>query len=149
MKNLLFLTALLVSFNAMGQSDSEERPVRVCENMPKLAQCAGEDAVQADRCTQMTVMQLVADEITYPEDALAEGLEGTAYVSFIVEKDGSVNDVKIMRTPRGDSEAVHSLAAEAVRAVSTLPDFTPGTNEEGALVRVNFVTPVRYLLSQQ
>ena len=147
MKNLLFLTALLVSFNAMGQSDSEERPVRVCENMPKLAQCAGEDAVQADRCTQMTVMQLVADEITYPEDALAEGLEGTAYVSFIVEKDGSVNDVKLMRGP-GDSEAQLALSAEAVRAVRLLPDFTPGTDEKGKAIRVNFVTPVRFLLSK-
>ena len=146
MKNLLLFSALFISFNALGQS-TEERPVRVCENMPKLAQCAGEDSQSADHCTQMTVMQLVADEITYPAIAQSEGVEGTAYVSFIVEKDGSVNDVKLMRGP-GDSDAQLALSAEAVRAVSLLPDFTPGTDEKGRAQRVNFVTPVRFLLAK-
>ena len=146
MKNLLLFSALFISFNALGQS-TEERPVRVCENMPKLAQCAGEDSQSADHCTQMTVMQLVADEISYPTVAQSAGVEGTAYVSFIVEKDGSVNDVKLMRG-LGDSEAQLALSAEAVRAVRLLPDFTPGTDENGRIIRVNFVTPVRFLLSK-
>ena len=146
MKNLLLFSALFISFNALGQS-TEERAVRVCENMPKLAQCAGEDSQSADHCTQMTVMQLVADEITYPAIAQSAGVEGTAYVSFIVEKDGSVNDVKLMRGP-GDSDAQLALSAEAVRAVSLLPDFTPGTDEKGRAQRVNFVTPVRFLLAK-
>ena len=146
MKNLLLLLSLFISFNALGQS-TEERPVRVCENMPKLAQCADEATKSADYCTRMTVMQLVADEINYPTVAQSAGVEGTAYVSFIVEKDGSVNDVKLMRDP-GDSEAQLALSAEAVRAVRLLPDFTPGTDEEGKAIRVNFVTPVRFLLSK-
>ena len=136
-----------MSFSALGQTSTEERPVRVCENMPVLEQCADEDKVQADRCTQMTVMQIVGEEISYPQIAKDAGLEGTVYVSYIVEKDGAVGDVKLMRG-LGDSEAANALSAEAVRAVSNLPEFTPGTNEDGETLRVNFVTPVRYLLSK-
>jgi len=147
MKNILLLTALFVSFSALSQTSTEERPVRVCENMPILEQCANEDKVQADRCTQMTVMQLVGAEIAYPQVAQDAGLEGTVYVSFIVEKDGTVGDVKLMRGV-GESEAATALSTEAVRAVSALPAFNPGTNEDGEALRVNFVTPVRYLLSK-
>ena len=147
MKNIFLLTALFVSFTALGQTSNEERPVRVCENMPILEQCADEDKAQADRCTQMAVMQLVGEEISYPQVAKEAGLEGTVYVSFIVEKDGTVGDVKLMRG-LGDSEAAKALSSEAVRAVSYLPDFIPGTNEDGDALRVNFVSPVRYLLSK-
>lgn len=147
MKNLVLFTALLVSLNALGQSETEERPVRICDNMPKLANCADEDKVQADRCTQMTVMQLVADEISYPEEAKYQGIEGTVYVSFIVEKDGAVNDIKVLRGV-GDSPAALALSTEAMRAVATLPDFSPGLNDKGEAVRVNMVSPVRYLLAE-
>ena len=145
MKNLLLLSALFISFHALGQS-TEDRPVRVCENMLSLRNV--QMKIQNQQiCTQMTVMQLVADEINYPTVAQSAGVEGTAYVSFIVEKDGSVNEVKLMRGP-GDSEAQLALSAEAVRAVRLLPDFTPGTDEKGKAIRVNFVTPVRFLLSK-
>ena len=147
MKNLVLLTALLVSLNAIAQSETEERPVRVCETMPKLATCADEDKVQADKCTQMTVMQLVADEISYPKEAKSKGIEGTVYVSFIVEKNGAVNDVKVLRGV-GDSPAAIALSNEAIRAVATLPEFSSGLNDKGEAVRVNMVTPVRYLLSE-
>ena len=147
MKNLVLLTALLVSLNALGQSETEERPVRVCETMPKLATCADEDKVQADRCTQMTVMQLVTDEISYPKEAKSQGIEGTVYVSYIVEKDGTVNDIKVLRGV-GDSPAALTLSTEAMRAVATLPQFTPGINDKGEAVRVNMVSPVRYMIAE-
>ena len=148
MKNLILLTALIVSLPALGQSETEERPVRVYETMPKLATCTDMDKVQADRCTQMTVMQLVADEISYPKEAQSIGLQGTVYVSFIVEKDGAVNDIKVLRGV-GDSPAALALSTEAMRAVATLPEFTPGLNDKGEAVRVNMVSPVRYLLAEE
>ena len=147
MKNILLLTALFISFNALGQTDTSEQPVRICENMPLLEQCADEDKTQANRCTQLTVMEIVGEEINYPQIAKDAGVEGNVYVSFIVEKDGSIGEVKVMRG-LGESDAATALADEAVRAVSTLPDFSQGTNEDGEAVRVIFVTPVRYQLSK-
>ena len=65
--------------------------------MPKLEECSQENNIQADRCTQMTVISIVPDEIVYPEVAKEAGVEGTVYVSFIIEKDGSVNEVNALR----------------------------------------------------
>lgn len=145
MKNLLFLSAFLVSMTSFAQSDSD-RPVRVCDEMPRLEQCAELDAVEADRCTQMAIMQYVSENITYPAIAKDAGVEGTIYVSFIVEKDGSVGDTRLMRGI-GEGEAEQALSDEALRVVAELPAFSPG-KQEGEAVRVNFVAPVRYKLSK-
>jgi periplasmic protein TonB len=70
-------------------------------------------------------------------------------VLFIIEKDGSVTGVKVMRSIRVDdpslSDAVASLEEEALKAVSSLPDFRPGT-EGGDPVRVEYVVPVKFVL---
>ncbi len=147
MKNLLLLSALFVSFSKLGLAQSEEHPVRVCDNMPKLVECTQEDNDQADRCTQLTVISTVLDEVVYPKLAKEAGIEGTVYVSFIIEKDGSVNEVTALRGV-GDSPEALSLTDEAVRAVKLLPNFTPGLNEDGDAVRFNMVCPVRFLLSK-
>ena len=147
MKNLLLLSALFLSFSSLCIAQSEERPVRVCDNMPKLSECAQEENVQADRCTQMTIISTVLDEVVYPEVAKVAGIEGTVYVSFIIEKDGSVNEVTALRGV-GDSSEALTLTEEAVRSVKLLPDFTPGLNEDGDAVRVNMVCPVRFQLSK-
>ena len=147
MKNLLLFSALFVSFNTLGLSQSEERPVRVCDKMPKLVECDQEDNVQADRCTQMTIISTVLDEVKYPEVAKEAGIEGTIYVSFIIEKNGSVSGVKSLRGV-GDSQAALALTEEAVRAVKLLPNFIPGLNEDGDAVRVNMVCPVRFLITK-
>ena len=147
MKNLLLLSAIFVSFSTLSLAQSEERPVRVCDNMPKLSECAQEDNVQADRCTQMTIISNVLDEVVYPEVAKEAGIEGTVYVSFIVEKDGSVDEVTALRGV-GDSSEALTLTEEAVRSVKLLPVFTPGLNENGDAVRVNMVCPVRFQLSK-
>ena len=145
MKNLLFLSAFLFSMTASAQSDAD-RPVRVCDEMPRLEQCAELDAVEADRCTQMAIMQFVSENITYPQVAKDAGVEGTVYVSFIVETDGSVGDTRLMRGV-GEGEAQIALSDEALRVVAELPAFSPG-KQEGELVRVNFVAPVRYKLGK-
>ena len=97
--------------------------------MPKLAECAQEDNVQADRCTQMTVISTVLDEVVYPEVAKEAGIEGTVYVSFIIEKDGSVNEVTALRV--GDSPEALTLTEEAVRAVKLLPDLLQDLTKKG------------------
>jgi protein TonB len=145
MKNLLFLSTFLFSMSAFAQSDTD-RPVRVCDEMPTLEQCEDLEDVSADRCTQMAIMQFVSDNITYPEIAQDAGVEGTIYVSFIVEKDGSVGETRLMRG-LGEGEAAEALSAEALRVVALLPEFTPG-KQEGEIVRVNFVAPVKYKLSK-
>ena len=73
----------------------------------------------------------------YPKDADEQGWQGRVWVSFVVDVDGSVTDVRVERK-------VHpSLDKEAVRVVSSMPKWKPGT-QDGKPVRVRFSTNVTF-----
>ncbi|MEI8045968.1 MAG: energy transducer TonB [Bacteroidota bacterium] len=82
----------------------------------------------------------IADNIKYPEKALANIIQGTVYVSFIIEKDGSVTNVKVLRGIGGGCDE------ESVRIIKQMPKWTPGT-QNGKPRRVLFNMPIYYKLS--
>jgi TonB family protein len=84
-------------------------------------------------------MKYLADSIRYPEEAKEKKVGGIVYVSFVVEKDGSISNIKIIRSPDA------SLNNEAVRVISTMPKWIPG-KEKGKTVRVYYTLPVRFSL---
>ena len=132
----------------MAQSDSDAT-VRRCEVMPAFGECVNSETADIYRCSSIAIMEHIGGLINYPADALEAEVSGTVYVMFIIEKDGSLNNVQVMRSIRVDddslSDAVASLEAEALKAVSSLPDFRPGT--EGVdPVRVEYVVPVKFVL---
>lgn len=81
----------------------------------------------------------LANNIVYPQDAKNNNVQGTVYVSFIVEKDGSVSTVKVLRG------ANSSLDNESVRVVSAMPKWTPGM-QDGLPVRVAYLVPIHFML---
>ncbi len=83
--------------------------------------------------------KLLAMNIIYPAKALQYGIQGTVYVSFIVEKDGSVSNVKVLRGIGGGCDE------ESVRVVKLMPKWIPGT-QAGKPVRVLFNMPIYYRL---
>ena len=85
------------------------------------------------------MMKWLGNNIVYPPVAAEEGVSGKVTVQFIVEKDGSVSNVKVVR---GKHPA---LDAEAVRVVKKMPRWTPGRNN-GAPVRVTYMLPVTFKL---
>ena len=132
----------------MAQSDSDAT-VRRCEVMPAFGECVNSETADIYRCSSIAIMEHIGGLVNYPADALEAEISGTVYVMFIIEKDGSLNNVQVMRSIRVDddtlSEAVASLEAEALKVVSSLPDFRPGT-EGGDPVRVEYVVPVKFVL---
>ncbi|HIG74225.1 MAG TPA: energy transducer TonB, partial [Bacteroidetes bacterium] len=76
--------------------------------------------------------------VTYPEAARRIGQEGTVYVGFVVERDGSITDVAVLRSP---GALLSEAAVEAVRASR----FEPGI-QQGRAVRVRYTVPVRFVL---
>ena len=85
------------------------------------------------------MMKWLSNNIQYPPAAAEEGVSGKVTVEFIIEKDGSVSNVKVVR---GKHPA---LDAEAVRVVKKMPKWTPGRNN-GAPVRVTYMLPVSFRL---
>lgn len=80
------------------------------------------------------------DNIIYPAAASEEGVQGKVTVQFIVEKDGSISHVKVVR---GKHPA---LDAEAARVIRKMPRWTPGRNN-GQPVRVTYHLPVQFRLA--
>ncbi len=83
----------------------------------------------------------MVENTTYPEEPLKKQIEGVVYVSFVVEKDGSISDVKVLR---GIGEACDK---EAVRVVQNMPRWEPGRHR-GKPVRVRFTMPIRFAISE-
>ena len=148
MKYLLALSTVFFSFISIAQSDADAT-VRRCEVMPAFGDCVNAATADIYRCSSIALMEHIGGLVNYPADALEAEVSGTVYVLFIIEKDGSVTGVRVMRSIRVDdatlSEAVASLEEEALKAVSSLPDFRPGT-EGGDPVRVEYVVPVKFTI---
>jgi len=87
------------------------------------------------------MMPFVSKHFKYPLVDLENKIEGTVYVSFIVELDGSLTDVKVMR---GISK---TLDAEAVRVIKSMPNWTPGEQVKGKPVRSRYILPIKARLS--
>ena len=86
------------------------------------------------------LMKYIQNNVKYPPIAKEYNITGKVYVSFIVDKSGSVTDVKIVRG------VDKSLDAEAVRVVKSLPKYKPG-KQRGKAVRVMFTIPINFTLN--
>lgn len=85
------------------------------------------------------LLRYIAKKIEYPEKAKRNGMQGRVYVSFIINKQGLVRDVKVVRSV--DS----SLDKEAIRVISNMPQWEPG-KQRGKAVNVCFTVPINFKL---
>lgn len=108
--------------------EEEEIPFAIVEEKPKFR---GGD--------QNDFTKWVFSQIVYPEIAKENGVQGRVMLTFTVNTDGSVSDVKVLRSV--DS----SLDKEAVRVVSNSPKWTPGKQRDKP-VKVKFTFPVIFQL---
>ena len=108
--------------------DGDDKVYQVCENAPAFP--GGTHAMY----------KYLADNIKYPDEAKAAGKQGRVMVQFVVRKDGSISDVSVAK-----SAGNASLDKEAVRAVSSMPKWNPGT-QGGKPVNVQYTIPVQFKL---
>jgi periplasmic protein TonB len=79
------------------------------------------------------------DNTKYPEEAKELGIQGRVFVTFVVETDGTITDIKVVRGIGGGCDE------EAVRVVKSMPKWTPG-KQRGVPVRVQFNLPIKFTL---
>ena len=84
-------------------------------------------------------MKYLSDNVKYPVVAQENGVQGRVVVSFVVEKDGHITDVKVVRS------VDPSLDKEAARVVRSMPSWIPG-KQNGSAVRVKYNVPVSFRL---
>ena len=106
----------------------EPQPVyTVVEDMPRFP--GGEESM----------FRYLAGNIKYPVAAKETGIQGTVHLTFVVETDGSISNVSVLRGIGGGCDE------EAMRVVRSMPNWTPG-NQQGRPVRVQFNLPVKFVL---
>ncbi len=109
------------------------------EEMPRFGDCEESGRGKLDDCSTQRLLAFLAEEIEYPTIARESNIEGRVIAEFVVEKDGTVRQVKILRDIGG------GCGQETVRVLKKMPKWTPG-RQQGKPVRVRYVVPVRYLL---
>lgn len=79
--------------------------------------------------------------LRYPEQALKDGVEGRVIIKFVVNEDGSISDISIVRGISKECDA------EAARVIKSMPHWKPGM-QNGKAVRVFFTIPIIFRLSK-
>ncbi len=112
-------------------SDTTEQKIyTVCEKSPEYP--GGTEAL----------LKYLRKNTKYPEEALKNGKEGRAYIEFVVNTDGSISNIKVVKSS-GDE----SLDKEAMRVIASMPQWTPGTQGSDK-VRVKFTLPVAFFMEK-
>ena len=88
---------------------------------------------------EQAMLDYVSKNIVYPQEAMEKGIAGRVFVSFVVEKDGSVNEVKVVRGIGGGCDE------ESVRVIKAMPKWKPG-KMKGEPVRVSYMMPITFKL---
>ncbi|MCD4790789.1 MAG: M56 family metallopeptidase [Bacteroidales bacterium] len=102
----------------------------VVEQMPRFP--GGDDAR----------IKFLNENLKYPDEARKQGISGRVFISFVVENDGEITNIKLLRGIGGGCDE------EAMRVVSIMPTWEPGL-EKGKPVRVQFNMPFKFLLDEK
>ena len=116
-----------ISFKTQQSAEVKEKVFEYLDNMPEFP--GGGKAM----------MEWLGQNIQYPKEAVDGNIEGRVIVTFIIEKDGSVSNAKVIR---GIDE---SLDNEALRVVNAMPNWKPGM-QDGQPVRARFNIPISFKL---
>ena len=100
---------------------------QVCEEMPEFPGGMQE------------CMKWLGKNIKYPTESIEKGVQGRVIIQFVVEKDGSITDAKVVRG------VDPLLDAEALRVINQSPKWKPG-KQKGEAVRVKYTLPVAFRL---
>jgi protein TonB len=113
---------------APEEEEEEEVIFVVVETMPEFPGC------------QQALFKFLSENVKYPVIAQENGIQGRVICQFVVNKDGSIVDVEVVRSG-GDP----SLDKEAVRVIKSMPKWKPG-KQRGKAVRVKYTVPVNFKL---
>ena len=127
---------------SIGELVSETNPTKLDNNL-KLPVMNGCDHLieeeERKQCSQKLMLDHVYKNIKYPYTARAFQVEGTALIQFLIDKDGSFEEIKVIRG------LCESIEKECLRVVNTFPKWIPG-KKDGEPVKVYFLLPIKFRL---
>ena len=134
------------SFDVKGNDEAEGEVLKakevIAEEKPKEEETKVFDVVEQMPQFpggQQALFEYLSKNIKYPVIAEENGVQGRVIVTFVVERDGSITDVKVVKS------VDPSLDKEAQRVVKAMPHWIPG-KQNGCAVRVQYTVPVKFRL---
>lgn len=126
----MLLLGTMAPLAAQTADNNDEEPVfAVVETQPEL-----EGGMQA-------FMSYIRSNVRYPKNA--KNVEGKVFIQFIIEKDGSVSNAKVVRSDVKNKKYRKALEKEALRLVSNMPRWKPALHN-GKPVRSFFMLPITF-----
>ena len=114
-----------ISINRFFVDNNEDSPLEIAEQMPEFP----------------NMNQWISNNLRYPAIAAESGIQGTVVVAFVVNKDGTLSNLKIKKSIDA------SLDKEALRVVKAMPKWTPG-KQDGENVSVKHSVPITFKLKE-
>ena len=112
------------------------------DQMPVFGACDGYEGNELMSCSNKNLLTYIYENVEYPKEASAAGLEGMALIKFIVDTQGKVTGVQLIKEKTTEHLALNQAA---LATVNSLPDFRPG-QYQGKAVNVQMVIPIKFKL---
>lgn len=160
--------AFALFLNALGGFAQDVTPVTedksdekisfaVVENIPVAPGCEHlmeEEQTQQRECMNQYIIGHISENFSFPENARRKGVQAKIYVNFVIERDGSVSNIEVVRgakdaykdSGKKQRQGARDLDKEAVRVISTLKFVKPAF-QRGKPVRMSFTIPINATLS--
>lgn len=166
MKTIFAFTLCLFAFGSYAQeeivvskepTEGEKFQFNVVEKIPVIKGCANlsaADQEQQKECMQYNIAKHVGDNFQFPEDARKHGVQGKIFVTFIVEKNGELSNISILKgvereyknANKKKRSAAKDLDKEAIRVIKLL-EFEAPAYQKGKPVRMQYTMPINAKLS--
>ena len=144
LKNSLIVAIALMAGTTFAQEEELSRPPDVLplqEEKPGNAEIIEFPDIMAEFPGGMKgLTEYIQTNFRYPTDAVEKNIQGRVFVGFVVEKDGSISNVKVKR-----GVGFESVDNEAIRLVSNMPKWTPGVVQK-EIVRTYYTLPINFTL---
>ena len=133
----MLITVLLIPTLAVAQeldkTSSDTMEYLVVEDMPQFP--GGNEAL----------LKYIGEHVNYPKKDIEKQRDGTVYIEFVIDKDGSVTKVKHRKIDSKKNKPTKDMIKEAIRVVNAMPKWTPG-RQRGKLVKVKYMLPINFKL---
>jgi TonB family protein len=121
---------------------------------PLFDHCDASAGVQEQKvCFQLGIFNYLSENLKYPQNAYELGIEGTVFVGFVVDKNGSITEVEVKRgvvaaegASPSEVEATKALSDYAVTLVQSIPKLKSGAKHNDNGVAMEFTIPIKYKL---
>ncbi len=139
---LVFSVLILSSCKVKDQSTSKLPDYRLVDT-PPVAVEFGCEKITVKECFENFVINHISKNLKYPEEAKKKNITGKVYVSLIINKQAQVTQVEVVKSSKNTL-----LDLEAVRLVSTIPDFYKPAMVDFKPVSVQYTIPITFKLKR-